>query len=37
MIKTSPDINSKVDIYLYRLKYFLYNILIFNKVFRDLV
>ena len=37
MIKIGPDINGKVDIYLYRLKCSLYNILTLNKVLRDLV
>ena len=32
MIKRGPDINYKVDIYLYRLKNSLYNILAFNKI-----
>jgi hypothetical protein len=35
IIRTGLDINSKVDIYLYRLKRSLYNILTLNKVLRD--
>ena len=37
IIKTGLDINGKVNIYLYRLKYSLYNILTLNKVLKDLV
>jgi len=35
MIRIGPDINSKVDICLCRLKCSLYNILTLNKVLRD--